>query len=207
MREYAQICLNGFCFIFPIVIPCLLERVLTYFSVYTKIEVLSLKENYAALSETQKFSITAVILFSFCFRVNIFTSKISNLVLPSLRGPTGDGRWVGVVNLDIPYFRLLLFVAFLLEHNLDEKSMRNIDVRIHVNLEVKVPIFWTHPPHPPHTHPKITHTQIFNPRNPSKKYFDPCNPRNSRKKLTHATHGPTQPKHPRNPRYYATHAI
>ena len=39
MREYAQICLNGFCFIFPYVIPCLLERVLTYFNVCTKLEV------------------------------------------------------------------------------------------------------------------------------------------------------------------------
>ena len=83
----------AFALYFPIVIPCLLERVLTYFSVYTKIEVLSLKENYAALLETQKFSITAVILFSFCFRVNICKSKISNLVLPSLRGPTGDVKW------------------------------------------------------------------------------------------------------------------
>ena len=71
-----------------------------------------------------------------------------------------------VVNLDIPYFRLLLFAAFLLEHNLDEKNMRNIDVRIHVKLEMKVPIFWTHPPHPPHTHPKL----------PTHKF------------LTHATH-------------------
>ena len=70
------------------------------------------------------------------------------------------------MNLDIPYFRLLLFAAFLLEHNLDEKNMRNIDVRIHVKLEMNVPIFWTHPPHPPHTHPKL----------PTHKF------------LTHATH-------------------
>ena len=76
------------------------------------------------------FSIAAVILFSFCFRLNVFTSKISNLLLP-LRA-----EGVGVVNLDIPYLSLLLLVVFL-EHNVDEKNMRNIDIRIHVKLEVK----------------------------------------------------------------------
>ena len=40
------------------------------------------------------------------------------------------------MNLDIPYFSLLLLVAILLKHNVDEKNMRNIDVRIHVKLEV-----------------------------------------------------------------------
>ena len=86
--------------------------------------------------ETQNliFCIAAVILFGFCFRLNTFTSKNSNLLLP-LRAEGG-----GVVNLDIPYFSLLLLVAFLLEHNVDEKNMRNINIRIHVKLEVKVPI-------------------------------------------------------------------
>ena len=40
------------------------------------------------------------------------------------------------MNLDIPYFSLLLLVAILLKHNVDEKNMRNIDVSIHVKLEV-----------------------------------------------------------------------
>ena len=40
------------------------------------------------------------------------------------------------MNLDMPYFSLLLLVAILLKHNVDEKNMRNIDVRIHVKLEV-----------------------------------------------------------------------
>ena len=40
------------------------------------------------------------------------------------------------MNLDIPYFSLLLLVAILLKHNVDEKNMGNIDVRIHVKLEV-----------------------------------------------------------------------
>ena len=65
----------------------------------------------------------AVILFGFCFRLNIFTSKISNLLLPL--GAEG----LGVVNFDIPYFSLLLLVAFLLEHNVDEKDMQNIQVK------------------------------------------------------------------------------
>ena len=46
--------------------------------------VLSLRENGAVFLETQDliFSIAAVILFGFCFRLNIFTSKISNFLLP-----------------------------------------------------------------------------------------------------------------------------
>ena len=69
---------------FPIVVRCLLEHVLTYFSAYTKLEILVLRKNEAVLLETQKliFSIVVVLLFGFCFRLNIFTSKISNLVLP-----------------------------------------------------------------------------------------------------------------------------
>ena len=37
-----------------------------------------------------------------------------------------------------PLFYLTFTVAFLLEHNVDEKIMRNIEVRIHVKLEVSV---------------------------------------------------------------------
>ena len=60
------------------------------------------------------------------------------------------------MNLDIPYFSLLSLVAFLLGHNVDEKSMRNIDVRIHVKLEVKVSIEIFFRPIPNHLspHPK-----------------------------------------------------
>ena len=36
---------------------------------------------------------------------------------------------VGVVNLYILYVSLLLLVAFLPEHNVDEKNMRSIDVK------------------------------------------------------------------------------
>ena len=43
---------------------------------------------------------------------------------------------MGVVNLDIPYYSLLLLVAFLLEHNAHEKSMQNIDIRIDVKLVI-----------------------------------------------------------------------
>ena len=41
------------------------------------------------------------------------------------------------MNLDVPYFSLLLHVAFVLTHNADEKNMQNIDVRIHVKLELQ----------------------------------------------------------------------
>ena len=72
-----------------------------------------------------KFDLVVVsVLFGFYFRLNISTSKISNLLLPL--GIEG----VGPVNLDVPYFSLLLLVAFVLKHNVDEKIMRNIDVRI-----------------------------------------------------------------------------
>ena len=37
---------------------------------------------------------------------------------------------MGPANLDVPGFSLLLRVAFVLKHNVDEKIMRNIDVRI-----------------------------------------------------------------------------
>ena len=49
-----------------------------------KTESFSLKENDAVFLETRNliFSIVAVILFGFCFRLNIFTSKISTLRLP-----------------------------------------------------------------------------------------------------------------------------
>ena len=81
------------------------------------------------------FSIVAVILFGFCFRSNIFTSKISNLLLPL------GNKGVGVVNFDIPYFSLLLLLvlAFLLEHNADEKNMRNIEVKASIKIYLDPP--------------------------------------------------------------------
>ena len=44
---------------------------------------------------------------------------------------------MGAVNLDIPYLSLLLLIAFVLAHNVDDENMRNIDVRIHVKLELQ----------------------------------------------------------------------
>ena len=90
------------------------------------------------------------------------------------------------MNLDIPYFIWLLLVVFMLEHNVDKKSMRNIDVRIHVKLEVKEPIFWTHPLlHPTHTSTRVsthtkTHTHTHTHKLPTQKF--------RQKILTHATH-------------------
>ena len=49
---------------------------------------------------------------------------MSNLLLPL------EVEGVGPVNLDVPYFNLLSLAAFLRKHNVDEKNMRNIDVRI-----------------------------------------------------------------------------
>ena len=90
MPGYVDICVNmpksarmALALYFPISVPSLLERVLTYFSVYTKLEILALRKNKAVPLETQKliFCKVAAILFDFCFRLNIFTIKISNLVL------------------------------------------------------------------------------------------------------------------------------
>ena len=55
------------------------------------------------------------VLFGFCFRLNTFASKTSNLLSPL--GAEGLGN----VNLDIPCFSLLLLVAFVLKHSVDEK--------------------------------------------------------------------------------------
>ena len=41
------------------------------------------------------------------------------------------------MNLDIPYFSLLLLVAFALKHDVDEKNVRKIDVRTHVKLKLQ----------------------------------------------------------------------
>ena len=70
------------------------------------------------------------------------------------------------MNLDIPYFSLLLLVALLPEHNVDEKSMQNIDVRILVKLRVKLPIEILSRPTPKPSFPyqkKITHSKVYSP--------------------------------------------
>ena len=106
MLDYAWICLNiseyaglyvnilksawiSFVLHTPIVILCLLERVITYFNEY-----FSLKGDEAVFLKRQKliFSIVAgSILFVFWFRPNIFRSKILNSLLPL--GPEGTGTW------------------------------------------------------------------------------------------------------------------
>ena len=70
------------------------------------------------------------------------------------------------MNPDIPYFSLLSLVAFLHEHNVDEKSMRNIDVRIHVKLGVKVSIKIFFRPTTKHLFP--------HPKNDPLKNLGPC---------------------------------
>ena len=127
MHEYAQICLNGFCFIFPHSNPLSTLMRAYLFQRLHKTRSFSLKENEDTklFLETKNlnFSIVSVILFGFCFRLNVFTNKISNVLLPL------EVEGVGAVNLDILYFSLLLLVAFLLEHNLDKKNMGNIEGR------------------------------------------------------------------------------
>ena len=96
LAEYAWICLNipiyswicpsalmAFVLYFSIVITCLLERVLIYFKVYTKLEVLVWRKMMLFLGET-KIDIfhSSCNFIAFCFKLNIFTSKISNLLLP-----------------------------------------------------------------------------------------------------------------------------
>ena len=84
MSEYAGIWVNmpksawiAFVLYFPIVIPCLLEGMVTYFNVFTKLEVL------VWMKMRLKFDLVVVsVLFGFYFRLNISTSKISNLLLP-----------------------------------------------------------------------------------------------------------------------------
>ena len=80
-----------------------------------------MKENKAVFLEQHcwRHKIVAVgILFGFCFRLDTFTSEISNLLLPLVAV-----GW-GAVNLNIPCFSLLLLLAFELKHNTDEKYVK-----------------------------------------------------------------------------------
>ena len=78
MMKYVWMCLNlpeWLLFYFPIVIPCLLERIVTYFNVYTKLEV-RVKEYHAVFLKRQNLIFSVVgqsSSFVFCFRLNIFT--------------------------------------------------------------------------------------------------------------------------------------
>ena len=95
----------AFALYFPIVyMPCLLERVLTYFNVCTKLEVLVLRKMMLFFfGDTNiDFSIVAVVIFGFCFRVDIFTNKISNLLL------TLEAEGGRVCESGYPFFSLLL---------------------------------------------------------------------------------------------------
>ena len=98
LAEYARICTNmpksvwtAFVLYFPVVIPHFLEVVVTYFNVYTKLEVLVWRKmRLFSWRQNLIFSIVDVsVLFGFCFRLNTFTSKISNLL--SVLGADGVG--------------------------------------------------------------------------------------------------------------------
>ena len=138
LSEYAATCVNmpksawmAFVLHFPIVISFLLERVVTFFNVYTKLEVLVWRKMRLFFWRHTIWFNSCMYFIGFCFRLNISTSKISNFCY------LWGSRGVGSVNLDIPYFGLLYLVTFVLKHNVDEKNMRNIDVRIHVKLELQ----------------------------------------------------------------------
>ena len=71
------------------------------------------------------------VLFGFCFRLNAFTSKISNL-----QSPLGAER-LGECESRYTLFWFTFFAAFVLKHSVDEKNIQNIDFRIHVKLELQ----------------------------------------------------------------------
>ena len=122
MPGYVWVCLKyawmAFVLYFPIVIPCLYESVGTYFNVYTKLEVLVWRKIRPFLGAT-KFD-----YYYFLFFLG------GGGGWGGRRGLKGVWKGVGVqpVNRDISYFSLLL-----LKHNVDEKNLRKIDVKIDVN--------------------------------------------------------------------------
>ena len=97
MREYAQICLNGFCFIFPHCNLLSTWRRGYSFQRLHKTRSFSLNEKSkwgCFLGDTQFDLVAASILFVFYFRLNISISKISNLLLPlGIGGGGGGGAW------------------------------------------------------------------------------------------------------------------
>ena len=72
------------------VILCLVERMVTCFNIYTKLEAIIW--NYY---QTRGYFIVAASIWFLCIRLNIFTSKISNFLLP-LRtdGAEDRGTWI-----------------------------------------------------------------------------------------------------------------
>ena len=113
MFEYAGICVNmpkstwmAFISYFLIVILCLVERMVTYLKVYTKLEVIG----YFLKKQNLIFSIVAgSIWFAIYIRLNNFTSKISKFLLP-LRADEADGRgpWIFIYLVD---FSILISIS------------------------------------------------------------------------------------------------
>ena len=108
--EYGRICVNipksvwtAFVLYFPIVFPRFLERVVTYFYVYTKLEVL-VSEKMRLFSWRQNL-IFSIVMLVFClvFALDWILLQVRFQIYSHLWGPRGLGN----VNLDIPYFSLL----------------------------------------------------------------------------------------------------
>ena len=111
MSEYAWICLNGFCFTFPhfpicFTISFLLEHVVTS-NVYRRLEVVVWKNTrlFSWRDKIQFFFCSSS--FAFCFRLNIFTSKI--WICCYFFWPR---EWVGGRK---SWYTLLVFCFFLVE--------------------------------------------------------------------------------------------
>ena len=98
-----EICLNGFCFIFPHCNSLSVWKRGYLFQCLHQTRSFSLKENKAVFLEPQN---SIIIIFFFFFL----------------------GGGVQPVNRDISYFSLIL-----LRHNVDEKNLRKIDAKIDVN--------------------------------------------------------------------------
>ena len=80
---------------FLIVVPCILEHVVTYCNIYTKLEVIAWKEHEAVFLKRKKFIFSIVvrkIWFVSCFRLKTFTSNVSTLLLPW--GVEGRVPWI-----------------------------------------------------------------------------------------------------------------
>ena len=118
-----EICLNGFCFIFPHCNSLSVWKRGYLFQCLHQTRSFSLKENKAVFLEPQN---SIIIIFFFFFWGGGGRGG-------GWGGRTGvKGVWLGVgvqpVNRDISYFSLIL-----LRHNVDEKKLRKIDAKIDVN--------------------------------------------------------------------------
>ena len=95
----------AFVFIRPLVIPCLPELMATYSKICTKLEVI-LWRNMRKLSWRDKFIFLLVsgsIWFFTFSRLNIFTSKISNLqdFKVIFSGRQGPGPWILIYQVSV----------------------------------------------------------------------------------------------------------